>query len=430
MACKDAWTAEPGSEYMRWMNVEPRPGEGYPPGWEDQDRYRGGWVEDDKDLRLRSGSRLRRLAELFHNPFSPTLETYPEYWRYEYSDPTDSFPPMMAATSSVTTEVIIPGKRRREDFPDQPSEDLLLSRVGSDTTQGTARIYPFDLPRLCNHCLNPACVAACPSGALYKRAEDGIVLVDQQRCRAWKSCIPACPYKKVFYNWRSGKSKKCTFCYPAVERAQAPLCFRSCSAGALLLEPVLYDADRIRETASSDLADLTGRLGKIMPDPCESSVARLAKGNGVTEAVLASVRASLVYRAVIEWQVALPLHPEYRTLPMVFYTPPLSPILKAGKKTSPNGTRSPVELLEEGEMAVNFLSQLFSAGRSSEVYRAVERMLAVRAYRKGCLEGGAAEARSRRWLQASGLTPAQADDIFHYFSLASRGERLVFLQEQ
>ena len=51
------------------------------------------------------------------------------------------------------------------------------------------------LPRICNHCLNPACVASCPSGALYKRGEDGIVLINQERCRAWRMCVTACPYK-------------------------------------------------------------------------------------------------------------------------------------------------------------------------------------------------------------------------------------------
>jgi nitrate reductase beta subunit len=52
------------------------------------------------------------------------------------------------------------------------------------------------LPRLCEHCLNPACVATCPSGAIYKREEDGIVLIDQDKCRGWRMCITGCPYKK------------------------------------------------------------------------------------------------------------------------------------------------------------------------------------------------------------------------------------------
>ena len=76
------------------------------------------------------------------------------------------------------------------------------------------------LPRLCEHCLNPACVATCPSGAIYKREEDGIVLIDQDKCRGWRMCITGCPYKKIYFNWKSGKSEKCIFCYPRIEAGQ------------------------------------------------------------------------------------------------------------------------------------------------------------------------------------------------------------------
>ena len=77
--------------------------------------------------------------------------------------------------------------------------------------------FMFYLPRICEHCLNPSCMASCPSGAIYKRAEDGIVLVDQDRCRGWRQCITGCPYKKIYFNHKTGKAEKCTFCYPRVE---------------------------------------------------------------------------------------------------------------------------------------------------------------------------------------------------------------------
>lgn len=63
------------------------------------------------------------------------------------------------------------------------------------------------LPRLCEHCLNPSCVASCPSGAMYKRDEDGIVLVDQDACRGWRYCMTGCPYKKVYFNWKTNKAE-------------------------------------------------------------------------------------------------------------------------------------------------------------------------------------------------------------------------------
>ena len=101
------------------------------------------------------------------------------------------------------------------------------------------------LPRICNHCLNPACVAACPSGAIYKRAEDGVVLVNENKCRAWRMCVAACPYKKVYYNWSTGKSEKCILCFPRLETGQAPACAHSCVGRIRYMGVLLYDADRI-----------------------------------------------------------------------------------------------------------------------------------------------------------------------------------------
>ena len=103
---------------------------------------------------------------------------------------------------------------------------------------------------MCNHCLNPSCVAACPSGAIYKRGEDGIVLVSQEKCQGWRMCVSGCPYKKVYFNWNSGKAEKCILCYPRLEMGEAPACMHSCVGKIRYLGVVLYDADRIEETAS------------------------------------------------------------------------------------------------------------------------------------------------------------------------------------
>ena len=105
--------------------------------------------------------------------------------------------------------------------------------------------FQMYLPRICNHCINPACVAACPSGSMYKREEDGIVLVDQNKCRSWRMCVSSCPYKKVFYNWESGKAEKCTACYPRWESGLPTVCSESCVGRIRFNGIVLYDADRI-----------------------------------------------------------------------------------------------------------------------------------------------------------------------------------------
>ena len=83
-----------------------------------------------------------------------------------------------------------------------------------------ARTTIFYLPRICNHCTNPACLEACPRKAIYKRAEDGIVVVDQERCEGYRYCMKACPYKKIYFNEIIGKSEKCIFCYPRLEKGR------------------------------------------------------------------------------------------------------------------------------------------------------------------------------------------------------------------
>lgn len=86
----------------------------------------------------------------------------------------------------------------------------------------------FYLARICNHCTYPACLASCPRGSIYKRPEDGIVLLDQGRCRGYRECVQACPYKKTFPNPMTGTSEKCIACYPKIEQGLQPQCFVNC----------------------------------------------------------------------------------------------------------------------------------------------------------------------------------------------------------
>jgi nitrate reductase beta subunit len=99
--------------------------------------------------------------------------------------------------------------------------------------------------------LNPSCVAApAHQGAIYKREEDGIVLIDQDKCRGWRMCVSACPYKKIYFNWESGKSEKCTFCYPRIENGEPTVCSETCVGRIRYLGVLLYDADKIESAAS------------------------------------------------------------------------------------------------------------------------------------------------------------------------------------
>ena len=84
------------------------------------------------------------------------------------------------------------------------------------------------LPRLCNHCSKPQCVAVCPTGATWKRAEDGIVVVDPDICIGCKYCLHACPYDARFINPVTGTADKCDFCLHRVSQGLEPACVNTC----------------------------------------------------------------------------------------------------------------------------------------------------------------------------------------------------------
>ena len=159
----------------------------------------------------------------------------------------------------------------------------------------------YYLPRICNHCLNPGCVAACPSGAIYKRGEDGVVLINQDLCRAWRMCVTACPYKKSYYNWHTGKSEKCILCFPRIEAGLAPACMHTCVGRIRYLGVVLYDADKIHETASVDEEYLVDAHMDMLMDPFDPRVIESAKKNGVADSTIRAAQNSPSYRFIKEW---------------------------------------------------------------------------------------------------------------------------------
>lgn len=85
----------------------------------------------------------------------------------------------------------------------------------------------------CNHCAAPACVKACPVGALYKRSKDGIVLFDEKKCIACRRCGAACPYGAPQYHPETGKVNKCTLCVRRLEKGLPPACTITCMGLAL-----------------------------------------------------------------------------------------------------------------------------------------------------------------------------------------------------
>ncbi len=278
------------------------------------------------------------------------------------------------------------------------------------------------LPRLCEHCLNPACVASCPSGSIYKREEDGIVLIDQDKCRGWRMCVSGCPYKKIYYNWNSGKAEKCIFCYPRIEAGQPTVCSETCVGRIRYLGVLLYDADRIEQAASVEHdRDLYKAQLDIFLDPSDPAVIEQARADGIPEAWLEAARRSPVYKMAVDWKVALPLHPEYRTLPMVWYVPPLSPITAAAN-AGQVGINGEIPDVNQLRIPVKYLANLLTAGDTVPVVRALERMLAMRAHQRSKHVDGVPNTAA---LQQVDLSEAEVEDMYQLMAIANYEDRFV-----
>jgi DMSO reductase family type II enzyme iron-sulfur subunit len=240
LACKKQWTDHDGMSTMYWNNVETRPGDGYPRKF-DTLEPRGGFD---------------RGGQLQPSPL-PSAEDYGKAWEYNYEDR------------------LFKGSKASA----QPNDQKLSWGPNWDEDQGAierADPYYFYLPRICNHCTHPACVEACTRKAIYKREEDGIVLIDPTRCRGYRHCIQACPYKKIYFNEVLGVSQKCVFCYPRLEKGKVNACAAQCP-GRL-------------------------RFVGILDDP-----------------------QSPVHKLVVKHRVALGLFPDRGTGPNVYYVPPFNP---------------------------------------------------------------------------------------------------------
>lgn len=264
VACKKMWNTDPGTDYAYWNNVETMPGKGYPANIHDP-------ATAGRDL---EGNTKRGRI--------PDIDTgYGRAWTFNHQD-------VLASTGGPVKEWLRP----REEAKWGPNFD-------EDHGAGDypAENHYFYLPRLCNHCTHPACLDACPRGAIHKRKEDGIVLVDQDRCHGYRFCVEACPYKKVYYDHVRQVASKCIFCLPRIEEGVAPACARQCPG-------------RLRFVGYRD--DPEGPIHKL----------------------------------VEQWKVAIPLHPEYGLEPNVFYVPPMSPPKLDAEGRPTDEPRIPLAYLE------------------------------------------------------------------------------------
>ena len=433
VTCKNVWTSREGVEYAWFNNVETKPGTGYPTDWENQERWKGGWQRGRSGQpQPRQGNKLQILANLFANPSLPEIDDYYEPFDFDY-DHLKSAPEMEAfPTAQPYSKITGQRMEKIEKGPnweeilggefEKRSRDYNFEGVQKQIYGEYENTFMMYLPRLCEHCLNPACAASCPSGAIYKREEDGIVLIDQEKCRGWRMCVSGCPYKKVYYNWSTGKSEKCTLCYPRIESGNPTVCSETCVGRIRYLGVMLYDADKIAAAANvpSEKQLYEAQLDVFL-DPHDPPVIATARADGIPEDWIKAAQQSPIWKMAMEWKVAFPLHPEYRTLPMVWYVPPLSPIqnaAEAGRISAANGMPDVRSL----RIPVRYLANLLTAGDEAPVVSALERMMAMRAYmRAKTVDGVIDEEIATR----VGLSGRVIEEMYKIMSLADYEDRFV-----
>ncbi|MCH7731070.1 MAG: 4Fe-4S dicluster domain-containing protein [Candidatus Marinimicrobia bacterium] len=277
MACKSTWTFSKGQELMWWNNVETKPYGGYPQFW---------------DI---------KLLKLLHDAHERQGKTMRWSENGEYSGMTIFEAAAKEKTRNGQSRVLgyLPDDREwlkpniGEDVgqPDKTKKDR-MGFVAEPVRLPEHKSFFFYMQRLCNHCTYPACLAACPRKAIYKREEDGVVLIDQERCRGYRKCVEACPYKKAMYNGQTKISEKCIACYPRLEGR---------------------DSHITPDGVPVETRCMASCVGKIR-------LQGLVRMNG--DGSWAKDEENPLYWMVQKEQVALPLYPQFGTEPNIYYIPP------------------------------------------------------------------------------------------------------------
>jgi nitrate reductase beta subunit len=245
-------------------------------------------------------------------------------------------------------------------------------------------------------------------------------------------CISGCPYKKPYFNWATGKSEKCILCYPRLESGQPPACFHACVGRIRYLGILLYDADRIEDAAKATDEELVDAQRDLIQDPFDPQVIASGKANGLSDATIDAAQKSPVYKFVKKWRLALPLHPEFRTLPMLFYVPPMLPVLAALKNekyeiagADGEGLAPLLSSLEKARMPLGYMASLFSAGNEKVVEAVYRKMIAVRIFMRSKKVKDVSEAEAEQALAQGKTSPEEAEAIFRLTSLPTFEERFL-----
>ncbi len=168
-------------------------------------------------------------------------------------------------------------------------------------------------------------------------------------------------------------------------------------------------------SAASDQAVYPAHM-QILLDPEDPAVQKAAAAEGIADAVLRAAARSPVYPLIKTWKLALPLHPEFRTLPMVWYIPPLSPVKHHSESSQEQ------DFIDSLRIPITYLANLLTAGDQAPVRQALKRLSAVRHYmRSKRIENKV----DKTVLDSVGFSEETIEKIYRLLSLASLEDRIV-----
>ncbi|MEW5939558.1 MAG: nitrate reductase subunit beta, partial [Chloroflexota bacterium] len=219
---------------------------------------------------------------------------------------------------------------------------------------------------------------------------------------------------------------------PRLESGQPPACFHSCVGRIRYLGVLLYDADQIEKCASVPDDELVAAQRAMIQDPFDPAVIAAAKKNNISDAMITSAQNSPVYKFVKKWQIALPLHPDFRTLPMLYYVPPMLPVLAKTKDGNYDvdgldGNHLPAMLssLDKARMPIKYMASMFSAGNVKVVEDVYRKLIAVRIFKRAQKVSDFTKEEVDAALTQGNTNADEVEAIFRLTSLPTYEERFV-----
>ncbi|HRE16270.1 MAG TPA: nitrate reductase subunit beta, partial [Rhodocyclaceae bacterium] len=187
---------------------------------------------------------------------------------------------------------------------------------------------------------------------------------------------------------------------------------------------ILYDADRLLDAASADNEqDLYKEHLDLFVDPYDPAIIKQALADGVPQAWIDAAQKSPIYKMAVEWKIAFPLHPEFRTLPMIWYVPPLSPVQsQLDQKTLPTEADGVIPKASAMRLPVQYLANLLTAGKEEYIVSALNRLIAMRSYMRSVNVEGTPDLTA---LKAVGMDETTAKEMYRYLAIANYEDSFV-----